>query len=97
MLVDWKATLKTPKGDEIKSDEKVATLESVAYDLLLLHDPRAELSSGAKLKNARLAKKVIEGGEIDLGEAKVIRDLVGKYMGAAVVLAVEDLLDPPKE
>jgi len=55
MLVDWKATLKTPKGDEIKSDEKVATLESIAYDLLLLHDPRAELSSGAKLKNARLA------------------------------------------
>jgi hypothetical protein len=97
MLVDWKAELKTPKGEPITTEDKQATLESISYELLLLSDPRAELSGGAKLKNARLAKKVIEGGEIDLEEVKIIRDLVGKYGSPAVVLAVEDLLDPPKE
>lgn len=98
MKIYWKAELNTPKNETIKGEDgNPVILESLAYDLLLLSDPRAELSGGAKLKNARLAKRIVAGDEITIEEAQIIRDLVGKYGSPAAVLAVEDLLDPPKE
>lgn len=96
MIPNWKSSLKDPKGNVLKNGEEVVTLETLAYELLLLNDPRAELSGGAKLKNAKLAQKIVNtpDAEITIDEAQIIRDLVGKYASAAAVLSVEDLLDP---
>ena len=98
MVINWKTELKTLKNEPIKNElGEAVTLESLAYDLLLLNDPRAELSGGAKLKNARLAKSILAGEDITIEQAQIIRELVGKYASPSAVLAVEDLLDPPKE
>ena len=98
MIPNWKASLKDPKGNALKNGEEVVTLESLAYELLLLNDPQANLSGGAKLKNAKLAQKIVNvvDAEITIDEAQIIRDLVGKYASASAVLAVEELLDPAK-
>lgn len=96
MKPNWKAELKDPKGTVLKNGEEAVTLASLAYDLLMVNDPQAQLSGGAKLKNARLAQKIVtnDEAEIDLDEAKIIADAIGKYASPAAVLAAEELLDP---
>lgn len=93
MKVEWSTILKTPKNEEIKNGAVAVTLETVAYDALMLTDPESRASGADKLKQARLAKKVVEGAEITVEEASLIKSLVGKYYGPAVVLAVEDCLE----
>lgn len=96
MQVNWSAVLKTPKGDALKEGSDDLTLGALAYQLLLINDPQANVSGADKLRNAKLARKVVKEEEISIDEAKVIKDLVGKYGSPAAVLAVEELLDPPK-
>jgi hypothetical protein len=99
MKPDWKAELKTPKGEPILHGKEPATLADIAYNLLLLKDGRVELPEGEGLKRARLAHKICseESAEITLDEANKIRKLVDKYESPSVIFAVEELLDPAKK
>jgi len=93
MKIEWSTILKTPKGAPLVNDGLPVTLETVCYDALLLSDPQAQQSGADKLKQARIAKKIVDAAEISLEEASLIKSLVGKYYGPAVVLAVEDCLE----
>jgi hypothetical protein len=95
MQVNWSAVLTTPKGETLKEGSEELTLGALAYQLLLLNDPEAKAFGADKLRNAKLARKVVKEKEISLDEAKIIKDLVGKYGSPAAVLAVDELLDPP--
>ncbi len=94
MQVNWSAVLTTPKGETLKEGSEELTLGALAYQLLLVSDPQANLSGATKLAQAKLAKKVAEESEITLDDAKMIKDLVGKYASPAAVLAVEEVFDP---
>jgi hypothetical protein len=96
MLYNLNVPLLDPKGNAIKQEDKDLTAADLCYELLLLNDPRAELSGGAKLKNAKLAKRIVdcsEKVELDVDELKILRDLVGKYASAAAVFGFECVID----
>lgn len=96
MLYNLAVPLLDPKGQAIKQEDKDLTASELCYELLLLNDPRAELSGGAKLKNAKLAKRIVDNSEkveLDVDELKIIRDLVGKYAAASAVYAFECVID----
>ena len=99
MLYNLNVPLLDPKGVAIKQEDKDLTASELCYELLLLNDPRAELSGGAKLKNAKLAKCIVdcsEKVELDVDELKIIRDLVGKYASAAAVYGFELVIENGK-
>jgi len=91
MKIDMTAVLKTPKGEIITSNEVAQNFESIAYECLLVSDNA--LDGAQKLKQAKLAKKIIGENEITIEEAALIKSLVGKYCSPSVVLAIEELLE----
>lgn len=97
MKPNWKLELKTIKDEPIKENDKPVTLEDVVYASLLVNDHQAQESGDEKLKKARLAKKVVEDGEVSIEEAALIKKVIGKYQGPMIVLAVEEALEGQKD
>ena len=91
MKLNMTEVLKTPKGEIITSNEVAQTFESIAYECLLMSD--SELDGAQKLKQAKLAKKILGEDEITLEEAVLIKSVVGKYCSPSVVLAIEEVLE----
>jgi len=91
MKINMATVLKTPKGEIIKSNEVAQTFESIAYECLLVSDNA--LDGAQKLKQAKLAKKILGEDEITIEEAVLIKSLVGKYCSPSVVLAIEEMLE----
>ena len=100
MLYNLAVPLLDPKGQAIKQEDKDLTASELCYELLLLNDPRAELSGGAKLRNAKLAKRIVdcsEKVELDVNELKIIRDLIDKYASPGAVFGFECVIENGKE
>jgi len=60
MKIDWNTVLKSPKNEPLKDADADLTIGALAYQLLLVSDPQANLSGATKLAQAKLAKKVAE-------------------------------------
>lgn len=101
MKIDFSTVLKTPKGEPLQDESGELTIGALAYQLLMLHDPQAQVSAAHKLRNAKLASRisheVTDICDISIEEAGIIKELVGKYGSPAAVLAVEEILDPPAQ
>jgi hypothetical protein len=99
MKVVWDTVLKDMKGEPIIERGKTLLLEHIAYESLILHNPQEMMSAEDKLRQARLADKIVNGkaSEIDKEQFDLIKSVIGKYQGPLILLAVEKLLGDWKE
>ncbi|MDQ7799572.1 MAG: hypothetical protein RDU76_11635 [Candidatus Edwardsbacteria bacterium] len=96
MKVNLSAILLSINGEQIKQAEVVQTVGTIAVEALQIFDTRDTAISGdEKAKRWKLACR-IHGqaeAEISIEEAKLIKDLVGKYYGPVIVGQVWDALE----
>lgn len=96
MKVNLSAILLSINGEQIKQAEVVQTVGTIAVEALQVFDTRdTALSGDEKFKRWKLACR-IHGqaeAEISIEEAKMIKDLVGKYYGPVIVGQVWEALE----
>ena len=90
MKIDFKQTMKTLDGEDLKAEDKrtVITLQQVATQALLNmseKDPDAQ-NGEQKAKRYELAMKIFnDTEELSIDEAKLLKDLIGRYFNPIVV------------
>lgn len=109
MLIDFNAALKDLDGKPIPQmtmiagqlmvdGDKVWTLGAAATTALLdSYEDERQLSGSDKFTRFMLASKIHGQGlpvDVDLDEAKLIKDLIAKRFGALLIGRAWELLDP---
>ena len=98
MLINFTARLVNINGEVIKHGDNAQSVGSIAIEALTLNDPQDKISGEEKMKRWKLACKIhgSDQGDITIDEAKIIKDLVGKYYGPIVVGQVWEALESAK-
>ncbi len=103
MLIDFEQTMKTLNGEEIKESEKKdsvpLTLKSVCINALLSEIDREKTSGEDKVERYELAKKIHEGGTIELKTEQVvlIKERIGKFYLPLLVGGAFEMLEGQKD
>ena len=90
MKIDFKQTMKTLDGEDLKAEDKrtIITLQSIATQALLNmseKDPDSQ-NGEQKAKRYELAMKIFnDTEELSIDEAKLLKDLIGRYFNPIVV------------
>ena len=98
MKIDWKAELKEQNGNVIAGpNNSPALLDATVYFVLNTLEQSADPLTD--IAACRLSKKVSENAEINIDEAKIIKDAVTKSrtISTPAKVAVIDLLEQTKE
>lgn len=90
MKLNYEAPLVDIKGNKLGE----TTLGEVLYDVLTAQEQ--DLPGEKKLKLARIAKKVVDKGDLLVEEIALVKERVHKYVATAAILCVEDLLEGKK-
>ena len=96
MIVNLSAILLDITGKQIKQAEVAQTVGSIAVEALQIFDTRDTAITGdEKVKRWKLACRIHgqDQAEISIEEAKLIKDLVGKYYGPVIVGQVWESLE----
>ena len=96
MKVNLSAILLSINGEQIKQAGVVQTVGTIAVEALQVFDTRDTTISGdEKVKRWKLACRIHtqDEAEISIEEAKLIKDLVGKYYGPVIVGQVWEALE----
>lgn len=88
MKIDFKQEVTTIRGESYKDKP---TLGDLVVEMLLA--PSNELSGQEKFKRYKLATKVENGEDLDIEEANLVKESLGKHPHPAVVGVCWDMLE----
>lgn len=99
MKIDMSQTLLDLGGLPLRNNDEILTLGSVSIEALVLVQRDDRVNGGEKFKRYQIAQKIHGKDLIDLtlDEIVLIKDLIGKAYGPAVVGPAFNLLENPKK
>ena len=99
MKIDFSQSLLGLDGQVLQNNGVALTLGTVSVDSLVLVRPDENIKGDEKFKRYQIARKIHGEAEVELAieQVALIKKLIGKSFGPAVVGPAFELLETPKK